>query len=216
MAIIQAEIRKTVAEFVVTEVRGQPTNQDIDRLEEELIAVASSIPTMLGGGNNGHAGMLLSAADYDALAPGTPCVNPVNPGIYPNNVTNANRARLEAEHKEEAKQFQTFLGVGLGLKDLVQKAIEEARSQAASTSQALVANSERQASSIQSYQAPAQKMGLDDLNSGLNVDGFIQSKFEGLTLKSQADIAKMLYKSQQYISKCIKKHKAILLANLKK
>ena len=125
MAIIQAEIRKTVAEFVVTEVRGQPTNQDIDRLEEELIAVASSIPTMLGGGNNGHAGMLLSAADYDALAPGTPFVNPVNPGIYPNNVTNANRARLEAEHKEEAKQFQTFIGVGLGLKDLVQKAIED-------------------------------------------------------------------------------------------
>ena len=33
-------------------------------------------------------------------------------------------------------------------------------------------------------------MGLDDLNSGLNVDGFIQSKFEGLTLKSNADIAK--------------------------
>ncbi len=59
MAIVQAEIRKTVAEFVVTEVRGQPTNQDIDHLKEELIAVASSIPMMLGGGNNGHAGMLL-------------------------------------------------------------------------------------------------------------------------------------------------------------
>ena len=34
--------------------------------------------------------------------------------------------------------------------------------------------------------------------------------------QSQADIAKMLYKSQQYISKCIRKHKQILLANLKK
>ena len=32
---------------------------------------------------------------------------------------------MEAEHKEEAKQFQTFIGVGLGLKDLVQKAIED-------------------------------------------------------------------------------------------
>ena len=32
----------------------------------------------------------------------------------------------------------------------------------------------------------------------------------------QADIAKMLFKSQQYISKCIRKHKQILLANLKK
>ena len=80
---------------------------------------------MLGGGNNGHAGMLLSAADYDNLAPGTPFANPANPGIYPINVTNANRARLEAEHKEEARQFQTFVGVGLGLKDLIQKAIED-------------------------------------------------------------------------------------------
>ena len=81
MAIIQAEIRKTVADFVITEVHGQPTNQDIDCLEEELIAVASSILTMLGGGNNGHAGMLLSAADYNNLVPRTPFVNPANPGI---------------------------------------------------------------------------------------------------------------------------------------
>jgi hypothetical protein len=125
MAIVQAEIRKTVAEFAVTEVQGQPTNQDIDRFEEELIAVASSIPMMLGGGNNGHAGVLLLAADYEYLAPGTPFANPANSGIYPINVMNANRARLEAEHKEEARQFQTFVGVGLRLKDLIQKAIED-------------------------------------------------------------------------------------------
>lgn len=125
MAIIQAEIRKTVAEFTITEVHGQPTNQDIDRLEEELIAVASSIPTRLGGGNNGHAGMLLSAIDYENLAPGTPFENPANPGIYPAGVTNANRPRLEAEHKELMKEFQTFVGVGLGLKDLIQRAIED-------------------------------------------------------------------------------------------
>ena len=125
MAIIQVEIQKTVAECVITEVHGQPTNQDIDCLEEELIAVASSIPTRLGGGNNGHAGMLLSAVDYDNLAPGTPFVNPANRGIYPDGVTNANRSRLEAEHKELVKEFQTFVGVGLGLKDLIQRAIED-------------------------------------------------------------------------------------------
>ncbi len=66
MAIIQAEIRKTVADFTVTEVHGKPSNLDIDRLEEELIAVASSIPTALGGGGNGHAVLLLTDVDYDA------------------------------------------------------------------------------------------------------------------------------------------------------
>ena len=125
MAIVQEEIRKTVADFAITQVHDQPTNQDIDWLEEELIAVASSIPMMLGGGNNGHAGMLLSVADYDGLAPGTPFGIPANPGIYPNNVTNANHARLDTEHKEEAKQFQTFVCMGLGLKDLIQKVIED-------------------------------------------------------------------------------------------
>lgn len=34
--------------------------------------------------------------------------------------------------------------------------------------------------------------------------------------KSQKEIAETLYKSQQYISKCIKKHKQILLQNLSK
>jgi hypothetical protein len=125
MAIIQAETQKTVAESAITEVRGQPTNHDIDCLEEELIAVASSIPTSLGGGANGHAGMLLSDVDYTSLAPGTPFINPANPGVYPIGVTNANCSHLEAEHTEQVKQFQNFLGISLEFKDLIQKAIKD-------------------------------------------------------------------------------------------
>ena len=80
---------------------------------------------MLRGGSNGHAEMLLSAVDYCSPAPGTLFINPTHPGIYPvYYVTNANQSQLEAEHKEEANQFQTFVGIGLGLKDLTQKAIK--------------------------------------------------------------------------------------------
>jgi hypothetical protein len=107
----------------VTEAHGHPTNLDINLLEEELIAVASSTLTTLGGGNNGHAGMLLSAVDYNSLLPGTPFINPANLGVYPVGVTAANHSRMEAEHKAEVKQFETFVGVGLGLRDLIQKAI---------------------------------------------------------------------------------------------
>jgi hypothetical protein len=32
---------------------------------------------------------------------------------------------MEAEHKEQVNQFHTFAGVGMGLKDLVLKAIDE-------------------------------------------------------------------------------------------
>jgi hypothetical protein len=45
--------------------------------------------------------------------------------VYPIGVTNTNRSCLEAEHKEQVKQFQTFLGVNLGFKDFIQKAIED-------------------------------------------------------------------------------------------
>ncbi len=50
---------------------------------------------------------------------------PVNPGVYPVGVTAATRSRMEAEHKEQVNQFHTFIGVGMGLKDLVLKAIDK-------------------------------------------------------------------------------------------
>ena len=125
MVLLQSEVQKTVAERTVTKVHGQPTSNDLDILEEELIAIAASIPSALGGGMNGHAGMLLADADYATMAPGTPFVPPVNPGVYPAGVTAASRSRMEAEHKEQVKQFHTFVGVGMGLKDLLLKAIDE-------------------------------------------------------------------------------------------
>ena len=44
----EQETRQAVKECAVTEVHGQPTNQDIDRLEEELIAIASNFHSELG------------------------------------------------------------------------------------------------------------------------------------------------------------------------
>jgi hypothetical protein len=125
MVLVQLEIQKTVAERAVTKVNGQPTCNNPDLLDEELTAIAASIPTVLGGGLNGHAGMLLSDADYATIAPGTPFVPPANPGVYLIGVTAENCARMEAEHKEQIKVFETFTGVGMGLKDLILKAIDE-------------------------------------------------------------------------------------------
>jgi hypothetical protein len=58
----EQETRKTVAESAVTKIHGQPTNQDLERLSEELIAIASNIPSELGGGLQGHAGLIQDAA----------------------------------------------------------------------------------------------------------------------------------------------------------
>jgi hypothetical protein len=106
-------------------VNGPPTSNDLNLLEEELIAIAASIPSVLGGGMNGHAGMLLSNINYATMAPGSPFVSPVNLGVYPVGVTAAMQSRKEAKHKEQFNQFHTFIGVGMGLKDLVLKAIDK-------------------------------------------------------------------------------------------
>ena len=125
MVLVQSEIQKTDAERAVTKVTGQPTCNDLNLLDKELTAIAAFIPTVLGGGLNGHSGMLLSNANYATIAPGTPFVPPANPGVYLIGVTAANCARMEAEHKEQIKVFETFTGAGMGLKDLILKAIVE-------------------------------------------------------------------------------------------
>ncbi len=92
MVLLQSEVQNTVAEQTVTKVKDPPASNDLDLLKEELIAITASIPLALGGGMNSHAGMLLSDINYATMAPGTPFVAPVNPGIYPAGVTAATRS----------------------------------------------------------------------------------------------------------------------------
>ncbi len=51
-------------------------------LKKELIAILANIPTMLGGGNPGHMGIIVEQARY-LLMMGVIFTNPVNPGTYP-------------------------------------------------------------------------------------------------------------------------------------
>ncbi len=126
MTITEQETRKAIAECTVTKINGQPTNKDIDLLDDELTAIASSFPSKLGGGMHGHAGLIKSAADYDNFAPRTPFVLPPNPGHYPAGpIPAVQRAQREAEHKALIVQFQTCIGVSKGLKDQILTAVDE-------------------------------------------------------------------------------------------
>ncbi len=49
---------------LVAKIHGQPTDQDITTLEKELVSIAASIPSGLGGGNHGHAGIIVEPAKY--------------------------------------------------------------------------------------------------------------------------------------------------------
>lgn len=82
---VRTEIQPKVSEQSVSKIIGQPTIQAIHLLEEELIAIAALIVTLLGGGDNGHTGMLMDNAEYmvefAVAAPGF--VAPANLGINP-------------------------------------------------------------------------------------------------------------------------------------
>ena len=128
MVQVRTEVQKKVAEQTVTKIVGQPTIQSIDLLEEELIAIAASIATPLGGGDNGHAAMLMENDEYMAefAVPQPGFVPPVNPGVYPvGPFPPGTRAEREAEHDNLVDVYQTYLGVGEGLKDLIREAVEE-------------------------------------------------------------------------------------------
>jgi hypothetical protein len=48
-----------------------------------MIAIAASIPTALGGGNHGHAGIIMEPNKYLIMTGGINFNPPVNPGVYP-------------------------------------------------------------------------------------------------------------------------------------
>jgi hypothetical protein len=112
-------MQKAIAKCTVTKIHGQPTNQDIDHLDNELTAIASSFPSKMGGGIHGHAGLVKNLADYELFAPGMPFIVPANPGVYSlGNISAAQRGQREAEHKALVAQFQTCVGASKGLRDL--------------------------------------------------------------------------------------------------
>ena len=112
--------------YTGTKFSGQPMIQDIDNLDDELTAIASSFPSELGEGLHGHAGLVKTAADYEAFAPGTPFIVPTNPGVYPlGTIPAALRGQREAEHKALQTQFQICIGASKGLTDLIHQEVEE-------------------------------------------------------------------------------------------
>jgi hypothetical protein len=124
---VKADIREEVRKEMATKIHGQPTNQDLMTLEKELIAILANIPTTLGGGNHGHAGIIIEPARYLLMMGRVAFANPVNSGTYPANVLgNAMvgvRARAEVEHKEFIREYETFQGVVQTTKDIILEAI---------------------------------------------------------------------------------------------
>jgi hypothetical protein len=112
----------------VTKIHDQPSSNNLTNLEKELIAILAVLSTALGGGNHGHAGMIMEAVAYTTMTGGTAFINPANPGIYPVglaiNASVGTRARAEAERKELINQYKMYERVRQGTKDLILEAVD--------------------------------------------------------------------------------------------
>ncbi len=90
--------------------------------------IAANVLKALGGGNHGHAGIIVEQTKYLVMMGGTTFVNPIHPGIYPTglaaNAAAGTRAMAEAVHKDQIAQFKIFAGVEQALKDIILEAVE--------------------------------------------------------------------------------------------
>jgi hypothetical protein len=122
---LRSDTRNELRKETVTKIFGQPKDADLTTLEKELIAIAASIPTALGGGNLGHAGIIVEPEKYLIMTGGINFEPPGNPGVYPAGLALNEAAGTRA--REEAllvAQYEIYKGVEQGMKDIIQDAVE--------------------------------------------------------------------------------------------
>ena len=107
---------------------GKPTFATLSATRKLLCANAASIPSLLGGGGHGHLGMILSAARYAILAPGTPYDTPAFPGAVPTHGANASaalRSDTNSTFKSNQRIYSEYVSLQAALKKQLIQAVDE-------------------------------------------------------------------------------------------
>ena len=109
-----------------TKIHGRPTFLQLRKLETEITVNAANIQCDEGGGAHGYLGLIKSPAKYATIAPGTPFVMPVQPGILqiPANTTGHESFRLQQEHLLQVDKFKEAREVKKALGMMIKNAID--------------------------------------------------------------------------------------------
>ena len=93
---------------VLTKIRGEPTYESLKLLKKEIKRNAQSVPSDLGGGANGHLGLVIPPAEY-ALISDVPYIAPPHPGNleYPNNATQFQIVTARRDHDIALHNYRT-------------------------------------------------------------------------------------------------------------
>ena len=96
----------------LTKIHGEPSYMMLQKMKNELMRNAASVPSDLGGGANGHLGLLLSPLDYGHVNH-IAYIRPVHPGllVLPPDGALHNNTRLKEEHKQAILNFRETVNV---------------------------------------------------------------------------------------------------------
>ena len=109
-----------------TKIHGRPTYLQIRKLEKELIKNAASVQCDEGGGAHGYIGLIKSPVQYEKLAPGTPFIMPVHPGILtiPNGTTGHESFRLQQNHLVTVDKYHEAVEIKKALGRMLENSID--------------------------------------------------------------------------------------------
>jgi hypothetical protein len=106
---------------------GEPDYASISIMVQLLYSNAATLATTLGGGRNGHIGIIMPAALYATLSD-IPYTGPPDPGAVPTHAVDANAATREADrinHKAAQKLFEHHNNMNNTLKTQIIDAIAD-------------------------------------------------------------------------------------------
>eukprot|EP00957_Ditylum_brightwellii_P131840 10053443-Ditylum_brightwellii.AAC.1 len=88
-------------------IHGEPTTNTLINLQDEIHAYAQTVDTILGGGANGHLGLVCYATAHSTILGAAPYVRPVNPGslVTPGGATQFQIAQFRDQHAEALQLF---------------------------------------------------------------------------------------------------------------
>jgi hypothetical protein len=124
------EVDTIIASFTnkIPKIQGAPDFSSLSELKQLLGANAAEKDTTLGGGANGCLGLILTAAQYNTIAPGTLFVTPIFPGnqpIIPAGATAAQITEIVRIHTELMRQWKECRNVDAALKKQLINFVDE-------------------------------------------------------------------------------------------
>jgi hypothetical protein len=91
----------------LTKISGDPTYTSLAKLEKECKANGKSVRSTLGGGSQGHLGLVSSAIAYDRVSPGVPFIRPTLPVLPDLSTATAHQIAIAKQlHDDNLESFK--------------------------------------------------------------------------------------------------------------